>query len=683
MVEQHDLVLAGCAPEPLSGYLKALGVFRLVAEQADATARGWWYDDKFLLRSKLDRNAVIAFFRDKWSPTPVIAPWNGGSGFWPEDNAAAADSILASDSARLAPFAASITQARSYLAARGWTQRPDGEEKLELLQWMRSNLPDRALPWLDAAVVLTRDRMQFPPLLGTGGNDGRLEFSNNFQQRVLEVLSGNWTDALAAAIFGDAAPSKFQGSLGQFHPAAGARTNPWDFVFLIEGAMVFVAATSRRLEHGSVRMSFPFHAKAAGGSPTVTTDDEDSSHDEIWLPVWKRPAVLAEITRLFAEGRATVGGSHRARPASTALDFARAATSLGVDRGIEEFARTGFHVRNGRSYFATPLGRVSTLDIASTRLLDDLDARGWLDRFRRSTTAKTAPARISLVRRRLEQAMFDALGTGALGPVLLGLADVERELGRSPSFVAKAFLTPVPALQPAWAEAVDDGSVEQRIGAAMAARPHMRARLLPLDSHGRAFVRIETSGCVFTDRPLIENLHALLLREDIEWASGVVAPRWTSSAAWCSLSDIAAFVDHRVDDLLVERWTRAFTLLAEPPPARSSPSTELPPAAYALLKVVQSGAFGAEPLPRVPTMLARAVAGDSAAATEAAARRLAAAGAQLGFRSLAEPVKRMRRIAAALAVPLSQAQGRELEGFFALPRRTHIPSHSQQRPESP
>ncbi len=34
--------LGGCAPTPLANYLKALGILRVVAEQADAEARGWW-----------------------------------------------------------------------------------------------------------------------------------------------------------------------------------------------------------------------------------------------------------------------------------------------------------------------------------------------------------------------------------------------------------------------------------------------------------------------------------------------------------------------------------------------------------------------------------------------------------------------------------------------------------------
>ncbi len=49
----HVLELRGCTPEPLGNYLKGLGVFRLVAEQADPQARAWWKDG-VLTRRKVD-----------------------------------------------------------------------------------------------------------------------------------------------------------------------------------------------------------------------------------------------------------------------------------------------------------------------------------------------------------------------------------------------------------------------------------------------------------------------------------------------------------------------------------------------------------------------------------------------------------------------------------------------------
>lgn len=78
----EPLSLDGCTPEPLMGYLKALGVLRLVSEQKDPEARGFWADGVFRLSTNLDREGLLAFFRDRYKPTPLLAPWNAGSGFY-------------------------------------------------------------------------------------------------------------------------------------------------------------------------------------------------------------------------------------------------------------------------------------------------------------------------------------------------------------------------------------------------------------------------------------------------------------------------------------------------------------------------------------------------------------------------------------------------------------------------
>jgi CRISPR-associated protein Csx17 len=77
-----EIVLAGCAPVPLASYLKALGVFRLVAEQKDKSARGCWRDEAFVLGTVLTDEELVRFFLDEYRPSPIISPWNGGSGFY-------------------------------------------------------------------------------------------------------------------------------------------------------------------------------------------------------------------------------------------------------------------------------------------------------------------------------------------------------------------------------------------------------------------------------------------------------------------------------------------------------------------------------------------------------------------------------------------------------------------------
>ncbi len=57
-----EIQLPGCMTEPLGSYLKALGVLRLVAEQADPSAAGWWAGDTFMLRSRFDLEELEQFF---------------------------------------------------------------------------------------------------------------------------------------------------------------------------------------------------------------------------------------------------------------------------------------------------------------------------------------------------------------------------------------------------------------------------------------------------------------------------------------------------------------------------------------------------------------------------------------------------------------------------------------------
>lgn len=80
----EPLRLDGCTPEPLMGYLKALGVLRLLSEQRpDANVRGWWKGEAFCLpRPEFNEEAITSFFLKSYSPAPLLAPWNSGSGFY-------------------------------------------------------------------------------------------------------------------------------------------------------------------------------------------------------------------------------------------------------------------------------------------------------------------------------------------------------------------------------------------------------------------------------------------------------------------------------------------------------------------------------------------------------------------------------------------------------------------------
>lgn len=231
-------------------------------------------------------------------------------------------------------------------------------------------LCDRAVEWLDASVgISATDERAFAPVLGTGGNEGRLDYTNNFMQRIgaLLIAPDKKTpvrDLLSNALFGAETGGLQDAAAGQFDPgrAGGANqgqgieedalTNPWDLILTLEGAVAWASGLYRRQGVGYRSMlcsPFTVGASAVGYGSAAQKDD---ARAEIWAPLWGNPATYAEIKVLVREGRADVSG----RPAATGLQFAEAVCSLGIDRGIGRFVRYNLLKRRGDSYVALPAG---------------------------------------------------------------------------------------------------------------------------------------------------------------------------------------------------------------------------------------------------------------------------------------------------------------------------------------
>ena len=127
----HVHALVGCAPTPLAHYLKALALLRLVAEQKDASARGFWKDDVFHLATALDWEQLARFFLDEYAPTLLVAPWNGGSGFYPKDNKSGFEPMSVP-----MPRGSRNTGERSRWprsSSGTANERPAGDEKVEMI----------------------------------------------------------------------------------------------------------------------------------------------------------------------------------------------------------------------------------------------------------------------------------------------------------------------------------------------------------------------------------------------------------------------------------------------------------------------------------------------------------------------------------------------------------------------
>lgn len=609
-----DIVLHGCTSTPLASYLKALGVLRLLS-QKDSTVRGYWNADRFVLRSALQRSDVLNFFLEEYAPTPVLAPWNGGSGFYEKDNKTALDAIRHSTDPRFSLYRKCLKIAEDALQGMNRTASPGGEAKTNLQMRLRSQMPEEVLQWLDAAVLLTGGTAKYPPLLGTGGNDGRLDFTNNFMQRLLDVLianphsSGSKTKQwLVMALFAEPAPGMIKAAIGQFSPGhvggpnattgfeSDSLMNPWDFVLMIEGAMAFAAAAVRRhADEPSGVLSYPFTVKAVGaGSGAVGAEDDTLARGELWMPLWSQPSLYAEVQALMAEGRVVLGR----RPARDALDFVRAVHRLGSYRGVRTFQRFGLLMRSGRAYLAVPLGRVEVNEAPREPLLDELDQHEWLVRFRRFASGNHASIRFQSLRRRLEDRLFELSGRQPrpleAQDMLILLAEVQAALGHSSE--GREAVPPVPRLSERWVTAADDGTPAFRIAKALAGLRGMEQEPMPLRAHlypiSPRFNRWVTPDekqqvrfyCGHKKR-LPDQLIDILQRR-LRLTKALNLPdKPLAGSAGAGLDDVSAFLSTNQMDERIQALMAGLSLCEIPPDETPSASKGTVPAAFALLKL--------------------------------------------------------------------------------------------------
>ncbi len=496
-----NIRLEGCGITPLSGYLKALGVMRIVSQQLEPSIQGAWRGDCFILVGALDEEGLLDFLLKEYSPTPIVAPWNGGSGFSPNDDKKALNAILALEDERFKPYISVIQEILSWpeipsppntvekllsslekdAGKKGDTKKgdeiralaaeirafplgsdpmpfPTDKEKLKTVlkslggkdalksssQWRmavkkgvsiisqaqrsfektvllnacRARLPEEMLDWLDAAYALTgTDSVSFAPVLATGANDGRLEFTNNFMKRVLDVLVSfpeeKSRELLKASLFGREASGLIEGKIGFYDPGraggynqgAGIEKkdffiNPWDYVLLFEGLPMLAASVTRRAGQAGAYLSSPFTTRHTRVGYVSAGGEKD--RNETWLPVWNNPASYREIRFLFREGRSTLGR----KVSKSGLDFARSTRTLGVDRGIRFFQRYVYLERRGKNYVALPAGVIAVKERKDVAVLNEADLLlRSLDGFLRGF-GQNVPSAFSAARRRIDACLF-------------------------------------------------------------------------------------------------------------------------------------------------------------------------------------------------------------------------------------------------------------------------------------
>ena len=664
------LTLEGCSPTPLASYLKALAVLRLLSsgansvtgKPADPYVRGWWQGERFHMRTTLGHDGLMEFFLHDYAPSPVIAPWNGGSGFYAKDNKDGIRPLEAEDVAeRFRSYSIAIERAAKTLRHLELTARPqDRKAKERLVAMLRARLPASVLPWLDAAIVLSGDGLRFPQLLGTGGNDGRLDFTNNLMRRlvsekkplgIFDASSGEASPQgkklLRNALFSTPVHELTGVAVGQFSPGGAGgpnattgyegnpTVNPWDYVFMLEGAMTFACAATRRYQSNALfRASFPFTVATSGaGWGGIESKDESDARAEFWAPLWTRQASFCELEALFGEGRAVTNG----QTARDGLDFARALANLGVSRGLSEFQRYGFFKRAGNTHYAAALARRRAAPSLGAELIADLDHGSWLSQVRRFGRDGNQPASVRNAVKSLEDSLFDVLAPECSRRSVCAALKAVGRLGRWLSISPKgreSVRCPPPLLSRHWLRRANDGSPEFRVAAALAGLgiapptaqadadtdsgtaithpPPMAAHFAPLTNGPRegfernTFFRNQwlrkrrrwSDGdrpptIVWSHSGLVTNLIAVLERRLVEKSIRGLMEKPLRGASIARLSDVVAFLmrdfdDARCADLLTGLiWARPTWIPAQ----TREPSVAAPtpvPFAYAALKPVFS-----------------------------------------------------------------------------------------------
>jgi CRISPR-associated protein Csx17 len=344
--------------------------------------------------------------------------------------------------------------------------------------------------------------------------------------------------------------------------------NPWDFVLMIEGSLLFAGSVARRLGANSAYCAvFPFSVESVAvgyASATASEETTDGSRAELWLPLWSEPATYGEIKHLFAEGRAQLGR----RQARNAVEFALAVNLLGVSRGVKSFTRYGFLKRNGLAFLAAPLGRVEVTLRPQARLLDDPPLIDWIDRLRAACRDKDkTPGRYQTALRQIDRAMFQFANRSEQGndpkyllDVLCALGSAERTLANGLAFCNDKYIRPLQGLSPNWlidAAQAGEAGREFRLAASLASimaesktdLGPLRTHLEPVEQKGHwAKWSPDSTSAVWTNRALSDNLAAVLLRRLLESERAAVQGCSLRARVFAPLEDVVAFINQQTDD---------------------------------------------------------------------------------------------------------------------------------------
>jgi CRISPR-associated protein Csx17 len=536
----------------------------------------------------------------------------------------------------------------------------------------QASAPEQDLELFSAHAVPAA-RVSFNPLLGSGGNAGKRDFSDGWSRAVQALASDQNSkngvpDAagkraeLKALLLGDSLTwmveklnaacwfsdtNKLYNS-GQ-RPFREGAASPWAMALACEGLPFFAGGPSRRL--GS-------RARAVGAFPFVTgpaapgrAGEAGRDLGDVWAPIRERPMSVPEVQTLFQRGRAELGG----RGVITPTAFAAAIMRRGIDAGITEFRRFVLGHTTSSNTFEPRFGgvfhvSVSAQPAASILQREQRAAAAVMERVVAFVDQFVGPLKDRKVGKRWRYVGLRGGVEAAMLRVAESPFDSEAALHLADSIVAAldridrnwAFRERVVAWEPLpldWLTVLFGNelpSAEARLAVAVVScfpvgRPLAIYRF-GVEPRGRRFVhplQVPRQWVWRSTMPVSRVLAEVLYRRTLDWESELEAGEPVRYVAPASFVHVANWLSCSLDDNLLARWISRLALFdwqTVPCSVRAlgvASSASIAPAADLCLFGLLQPLFDLRPVMRARNPKSDLLPQESGARTPAAARRLA------------------------------------------------------------
>jgi len=381
---------------PLSSYLAAIGLLRIVGEQLDPDARGFWRSGRFHLESKVAIQSIAEFLCNDYRPSPCITPWNKDSGFPAGSPAREFRDLSAPRFDEMKRIVDAAAELIPHFAAAGSS---DSNAKASLLEALDlAGDSDAWSAWLGTCAVIYRNQKRelsarFPALLGgTGGAFGRADFGLKFV-KALQVAA---SEHFIAAIIGSDQPdlmikagdsliydpaSRCDGQQGygvatqDTQESRAGKANPALLILLAEGMALFegyamTTAPDGEAGEGSQHAAFTLAvAHNSSGHPSSSWLENDGSLcEELWCPLWDEPCHYSDVRDALRR----IALLPLPRQLRTGTDLALFASRLGRRLNLSGFARYYFPARIGKGTKIPSLIEVFALGEGDVERTDSL-----------------------------------------------------------------------------------------------------------------------------------------------------------------------------------------------------------------------------------------------------------------------------------------------------------------------